>query len=81
MFKPNAEHQRALRLLAEFPDGATAYCLTTLHAVAPPTLAGLVQHELADARTTQVAARSGNGAAMTVIRLRITNAGRRAIAG
>jgi hypothetical protein len=78
MFKPNAEHQRALCLLAQFPDGATAYCLTTLHAVAPPTLAGL---ELADACTTQVAARSGNGAAMTVTRLRITNAGRRAIAG
>ena len=81
MFKPNAEHKRALRLLAGCPDGAAAYCLTTSHAVALRTLVALVQHELANTRTTDVAARSGNRPAKTITRLRITNAGRRAISG
>ena len=73
-----SEQRRALIILAARADGATAYCLT---GVASHIIAELVGHELIDARVQFVATRDSNCEAISVVRLTITNAGRRVIAG
>jgi hypothetical protein len=76
-----AEHHRVLGILAGCPDGATAYCLTHHNEVALRTINELVQHKLADARYQQVATHNAEGTPITVARLKITTAGRRALVG
>jgi hypothetical protein len=67
--------------VAGCPDGATAYCLTHHNRVALATINELVQHDLADARYQQVAFHNAKGPPITLVRLKVTNAGRRALAG
>jgi len=76
-----SEQRRALIILAARADGATAYCLTQLNGVASHIIAELVGHELIDARVQFVATRDSNCEAISVVRLTITNAGGRVIAG
>jgi hypothetical protein len=76
-----AEHRRVLAILAGCPDGATASCLTQLNRVAHTTIAELVGRELVDAQVHYVATGNSNRGAISVVRLTITNAGRRAVAG
>ena len=76
-----SEQRRALIILAARADGATAYCLTQLNGVASHIIAELAGHELIDARVQFVATRDSNCEAISVVRLTITNAGRRVMAG
>jgi len=75
------EHRRMLTILAECPDGATASCLTQLNRGAHTVIAELIRRELVDAQVQYVATRDSNLGAISVVRIKITNAGRRAIAG
>ena len=75
------EHRRILTILAERPDGATASCLTQLNRSAHIIIAELVGRELVDAQVEYIATRDSHLGAISVVRLKITNAGRRAIAG
>jgi hypothetical protein len=76
-----SEHCRILTILAECPGGATASCLTQLNRGAHAIIAELVGRELVDAQAQYIATRDSNLGAISVVRLKITNAGRRAIAG
>ncbi|MBV9630827.1 MAG: hypothetical protein JO230_22230 [Xanthobacteraceae bacterium] len=75
------EHRRILTILAERPDGATASCLTQFNQGAHTIIAELVGRELVDAQVEYVATRDSNLGAISVVRLKITNAGRRTLAG
>jgi hypothetical protein len=75
------EHRRLLAILAERPDGATASCLTQINQGGHTIIAELIGRELVDAQVQYVATRDSNLGAISVVRLKITNAGRRAIAG
>jgi hypothetical protein len=76
-----SEHRRVLTILAACPDGTTAYSLTQLNGVASHIIAELVEHELIDARVQPVATGDSNRESITVVRLTITNAGRRVLVG
>jgi hypothetical protein len=76
-----SEHHRVLIMLAGCANGATAYRLTQLNGVASHIIAELVEHELIDARVQYIASRDSNSEAISVVRLTITNAGRRVMAG
>jgi hypothetical protein len=75
------EHRRILTILAERPDGTTASYLTQRYRGANTIIAELVGRELVDAQVQYIATRDSNLGAISVVRLKITNAGRRAIAG
>jgi hypothetical protein len=70
-----------LIILARCANGATAYRLTQLNGVASHIIAELVEHELIDVRVQYVATRDSNCEAISVVRLAITNAGRRVVSG
>jgi molybdopterin biosynthesis enzyme len=74
-----AEHRRVLTILAGCPDGATASCLTQFNRVAHTIIAELVGRELIDAQVQYVATSNSNRRAISVVRLRITAAGRTVI--
>ena len=75
------EHRRILTILAERPDGASASCLTQLNRAAHTIIAELIGRELVDAQVQYVATRDSNHGAISVVRLKITTAGRRERAG
>ena len=75
------EHRRILTILAERPDGATASRLTQVNRAAHTIIAELIGRELVDAQVQYVATRDSNLGAISVVRIKITNAGRRAMAG
>jgi len=75
------EHCRMLTILAERPNGATASCLTQFNRAAHTIIAELIGRELVDAQVQYIATRDSNLGAISVVRLKITNAGRRALAG
>ena len=72
----NAEHTRALTMLAGCPDGATDYALTSLHKFTPRVLFDLIESKLASAGWHTVGTSSRR---FSVMRMHITNAGRQAI--
>ena|SRR5258708_6481075 len=74
----NAERRRALELLASSSGGVNAALLVHIHGFKRHVLAGLVQRKLAAAER-EVAMPGGND--VEVVRIRITAAGRRALAG
>jgi hypothetical protein len=74
--KPEWRH--ALQLLACSPRGATEEVLVLGHGVSHQTLAMLA---LAGLATVVTETRRGEGGTSTIERLRITDAGRRAIGG
>jgi hypothetical protein len=77
MAKLSGERRRALEILAGSPDGCTA-SLMMAHKFFPELLADLVRMGLAVSKPATV--RAGGGP-IEVVRLQITEAGRKAIAG
>jgi hypothetical protein len=73
---PSATRRRALELLAASPDGATEAILLA-HGLSIDLLVELVRAGLATAKAERVVA---GGRAMEIARVRITEAGRRALA-
>ena len=74
--KRNAERRRALELLAASPDGCTE-AIMLAHGFTTDFLVDLIRAGMATSRTERVVA---GGRSMEVIRVRITDAGRRALA-
>jgi hypothetical protein len=72
------ERRRALQLLASSPRGVAAELLVLAHEFSRDMLAGLV---LAGLATVVAEALNGDGPTITIERIRITDAGRRAIEG
>jgi hypothetical protein len=75
--RPKPDRRRALELLASCPDGCSEV-LMAAHGVPAPLLAELVRDGLAAELAGRVVA---GGHTIEVTRVRITEAGRRAIAG
>jgi hypothetical protein len=75
---PKPEWRQALQLLACSPHGATEEALVLGHGVSHQTLAMLALAGLATVVTETL---RGDGGISTIERLRITDAGRRAIGG
>ncbi len=75
--KPNADHRRALQVLAASPHGCTE-ALMLAHGFTLDLLAALVSGGLATAHTERM--RAGKRT-MDVARVKITEAGRRMLAG
>jgi len=73
------EQRRALKKLAGAPRGLTEHLLIIAHGFSVEMLSGLVHAELATVVTEPTRAR--RGLTIMVERIRITNAGRRAIEG
>jgi hypothetical protein len=73
---PSRQRRRALKLLAGSTDGCTEAILLA-HGFTVDMLAGLIRAGLA---TAQVERMMAGGRTMEVTRIRITDAGRRAIA-
>jgi hypothetical protein len=74
----NPMRRRALELLASRPNGVTKKLLVRAYGFDTDMIAGLVRTGLATAERESVNAR---GKAMEVVRVRITEAGRKAIEG
>jgi hypothetical protein len=74
---PPASRSRALELLAASRDGCTE-AIMVAHGFAVDMLADLISAGLATARIERVMA---GGRSIDVVRVRITDAGRRALAG
>ena len=74
---PQPDRRRALELLAGSPAGCTEVLLFA-HGVTVEILVELIRAGLATASTERV---DGGGRAMELARVRITEAGRRALAG
>lgn len=74
----NAEQRQALELLASDPHGATENLLVLAHAFDGDMIAGLVRRGFATAQRESMKA---GGRTIEVVRIRITDAGRRAIDG
>lgn len=74
--RPNPDRRRALELLASCPDGCSELLLAA-HGVPAPLLAELVRDGLAAELAGRVVA---GGDTLNVARVRITEAGRRALA-
>jgi hypothetical protein len=74
---PQPDRRRALELLAGSPTGCTEVLLFA-HGVTVEMLVELIRAGLATASTERV---GGGGRAMEIARVRITEAGRRALAG
>jgi hypothetical protein len=74
---PQPDRRRALELLAASHDGATEAILLA-HGIAVPQMVELVRAGLATVHAERVVA---GGGAMEVACVRITDAGRRALAG
>ena len=72
----SAERRQALELLASDPHGATEELLVLAHGFDSDMIAGLVRAKLATARREIVKA---GGKTVEVVRIRITDAGRKAI--
>jgi hypothetical protein len=72
-----AEQREALELLASDPQGATEELLVLAHGFDSDMIAGLVHSGLAMARRENMKAGSR---AIEVVRIRITGAGRKALA-
>jgi hypothetical protein len=72
----SADRRRALELIADSVDGCTEAVLLA-HGVTPRFIAGLVLARLATAETARMLA---SGRALAVTRIKITDAGRRALA-
>jgi hypothetical protein len=72
----SAEQRQALELLASDPHGATEELLVLAHGFDSDMIAGLVRAKLATARRDIVKA---GGKTVEVVRITITDAGRRAI--
>jgi hypothetical protein len=73
----SAEQGRALELLASDPQSATDELLMLVHGFDSDAIAGLVSNGLAMARRENMKA---GGRAIEVVRIRITGAGRNALA-
>lgn len=73
-----AERRRALQLLAGNPRGVAAELLVLAHECSRDVLAGLV---LAGLATVVAETLNGDGPAIKIERVRITDAGRRALEG
>jgi hypothetical protein len=71
------EQREALELLASDPQGATEELLVLVHGFDGDMIAGLVHSGLATARRENMKA---GGRAIEVVRIRITGAGRDALA-
>jgi putative SOS response-associated peptidase YedK len=71
------EQREALELLASDPQGATEELLVLAHGFDGDMIAGLVRSGLAMARRENMKA---GGRAIEVVRIRITGAGRKALA-
>jgi hypothetical protein len=74
--KRNAERRRALELLSASPDGCTE-AIILAHGFTTDFLVDLIRAGLATAQTERAVA---GGRSMQVTRIRITGAGRRALA-
>ena len=74
---PKPDRRRALELLASSPDGATE-AIMIAHGFTVPQMVELVRSGLASATLERVVA---GKRAMQITRVRITDAGRRALAG
>jgi hypothetical protein len=70
------DYRRALRLLADGPDGHTE-ALMLAHGFTAALLANLIKSELVRAQRQRV---KRHGRVVQVVRLRITSAGRKALA-
>jgi hypothetical protein len=75
-FKRSSERRRALALLAASPDGSTE-ALLLAHGFSTEMIVELIRDGFANAQTERVMA---SGRAIEVTRVRITDAGRRALA-
>jgi hypothetical protein len=75
-FKRSSERRRALALLAASPDGTTEAILLA-HGFSTEMIVELIRDGLANAQAERVTA---SGRAIEVTRVRITDAGRRALA-
>jgi hypothetical protein len=75
--RPKPDRRRALELLASCRDGCTE-ALMLAHGFTTPQLVELIRAGLATATAERVVA---GGKAMEIPRVRITEAGRRALAG
>jgi hypothetical protein len=73
------EQRRSLELVASHPHGATGDRLVIAHGFETKMLAGLVHEGLATATVGEPVQASGK--TVEVVRITITDAGRRAIAG
>ena len=74
----NPMRRRALELLASRSNGVTKKLLVHAHGFDTDMIAGLVRTGLATAERESV---NGRGKTIEVVRIRITEAGRRAIEG
>ena len=74
----STEQRRALRLLLSVPRGLTEIMLLRVHSFTPELLTELVRLRLSEATTGTV---MRGGRTMRVDRVRIADAGRRAIGG
>jgi hypothetical protein len=74
----DVEQRRALKMLADIPRGVTEDLLLLAYGFDSDMIAGLVRAGLATARRETMRA---GGKTTEVVRIRITDAGRRAIEG